>query len=106
MWKIDGGNKAGTTTDSYVNAIDWITAQLGRKTILLKNTHVSYSMKYKLSGCASENGITKELVAETVLLPGETAEFHYDRQWHRLVLQVVDGTGHADYQIDYEGQGA
>jgi len=45
-------------------------------------------------------------VAETELLAGEIAEFHYDRQWQQLVLQVIDGTGHATYQVDYQGQGA
>lgn len=106
MWKIDKGSKEGTTTTSYIDALDWQTAELGKKTILLKNTHASFSLKYKMSGYAIESGIEKELVPETALLAGEIAEFHYDRQWHRLVLQVVDGTGHATYQLDYEGQGA
>ena len=106
MWKIDKGSITGTTNTSYASALDWHTAELGKKTILLKNTHASFSLKYKLSGYATENGIVKELVPETTLLAGEIAEFHYDRQWHRLVLQVVDGSGHSTYQIDYEGQGA
>ena len=106
MWKIDEGSKTGTTTASYANALDWKVADLGQKTILLKNTHESLSLKYKLLGYTAEGGIAKELVAETTLLAGEIAEFHYDRQWHRLVLQVIDGSGHATYSIDYEGQGA
>jgi hypothetical protein len=106
MWKIDKGSITGTTTASYAAALDWQTAELNKKTVLLKNAHASSSMKYKLLGYASENGVLKELVSETTLLAGEIAEFHYDRQWHRLVLQVVDGTGHSTYQLDYEGQGA
>ncbi len=106
MWKIDKGSSTGTTTASYADALDWKAAELGQKTILLKNTHVSVSLKYKLSGYAAEGGIAKELVAETTLLAGEMAEFHYDRQWHRLVLQVIDGSGSASYQLDHEGQGA
>ena len=74
--------------------------------MLLKNTHGSLSLKYKLLGYAAQDGVAKELVAETTLLAGEVAEFHYDRQWHRLVLQVIDGSGSATYTIDYEGQGA
>ena len=74
--------------------------------MLLKNTHGSLSLKYKLLGYAAQGGVAKELVAETTLLAGEVAEFHYDRQWHRLVLQVIDGSGHATYAVDYEGQGA
>lgn len=106
MWKIDEGSKNGTTTTSYATALDWKVVELSSKTILLENTHASLSLKYKLLGYAVDGGIDKELVAETTLEPGEVAEFHYDRQWHRLVLQVIDGSGHATYTIDYEGQGA
>ena len=106
MWKIDKGSKTGTATESYADALDWKVAELGQKTILLKNTHASASLKYKLLGYVAEGDIAKELVAEVTLSAGEVAEFHYDRQWQRLVLQVVDGSGHASYQLDYEGQGA
>lgn len=106
MWKVDKGSKTGTTTASYVNALDWKVAEFSSKTILLKNTHGSSSLKYRLLGYAVDNGIDKELVAETALSAGEVAEFHYDRQWDRLILQVTNGDGAASYQIDYEGQGA
>ena len=105
MWKIDKGSLSGTTTAAYATALDWQVYELAPKTMLLKNTHASLSLKYKLLGYATENAVTKELVAETTLLAGEIAEFHYDRQWHKLVLQVIDGSGHATYQLDYEGQG-
>ena len=106
MWKIDRDSRSGTTTAAYVAALDWQVADLGHKTMLLKNTHATLSLKYKLLGYVVENGIAKELVAETTLLAGGIAEFHYEKQWHRLVLQVIDGSGHATYQLDYEGQGA
>jgi len=106
LWKVDTGSREGTTTASYADALDWKVSELSQKTILLKNTHASLSLKYKLLGYATEGGVAKELVAETTLLAGEVAEFHHDRQWHRLVLQVIDGSGHATYIIDYEGQGA
>jgi hypothetical protein len=106
LWKIDKGSKNGTTTVSYATALDWMASELGQKTILLKNTDGSMSLKYKLLGYAIRDGVAKELVAETTLMVGEVAEFHYDRQWHRLLLQVIDGSGHATYQLDYEGQGA
>lgn len=106
MWKIDKGSITGTTTSSYITALDWKTLELGKKTLLIKNTHASASMKYRLWGYAVENGIAVELVPETALSAGDVAEFHYDRQWHCLLLQVIDGSGHASYQLDYEGQGA
>jgi hypothetical protein len=106
MWKVDKGSLTGMTTVAYVSVLDWKVAELGRKTILLKNTHASQSLKYKLSGYVLDGGIGKELVAETVLSAGEIAEFHYDRQWGSLVLQVANSSGEASYQLDYEGQGA
>ena len=106
MWKVDNGTLTGVTTAAYASALDWRAYELVTKTILLKNTDASLFLKYKLLGYASDNGIAKELVAETTLLAGELAEFHYDRQWHRLVLQVKDGNGHAAFSVDYEGQGA
>lgn len=106
MWKIDRGSAIGTTTAVYSDALDWITTEMGEKTILLKNTGSTASLNYKLMGYAAENGIAVEIVAENTLLPGEIAQLHYKRQWHRLVLQVVNGSGETDYQVDYEGQGA
>lgn len=106
MWKVDSGSSTGTTAAGYADALDWKCSELGKKTILLKNTHGSLSLKYKLLGYAKEGGFSKELVAENELLSGEVAEFHYDRQWHQLVLQVINGSGAATYQVDYEGQGA
>ena len=106
MWKIDRGSKTGATTAVYTDALDWLTTELGEKTILLKNTGSSVSLKYKMCGYATENGIEVELVSENTLLAGEIAELHYQRQWHRLVLKVANESGEADYQIDYEGQGA
>lgn len=106
MWKVDKGSRRGTTTASYVSALDWKVGELSSKTMLLENTDASLSLKYKLLGYVVSDGIDKELVAETTLLAGEVAEFHYDRQWDRLVLQVINGSGAATYQVDYEGQGA
>ncbi len=106
MWKVDSGTEAGTTTAAYVDALSWRCHELGAKTLLLKNTHGTDSLKYKLLGRATEDGLQDELVPETQLDAGQTAEFHYDRQWHQLVLQVIDGSGSASYQLDYEGQGA
>jgi len=106
MWKIDNGSTTGTTTASYADALDWNTRELAPKTILLENTDAAESLKYKLLGYVSEGGIAKELVPETTLAHGDIAEFHYEKQWHRLVLQVIDGSGQATSQVDYEGQGA
>jgi hypothetical protein len=106
MWKIDTGTKTGTVTAAYVSALDWNTAELGAKTILLENTHATLTLKYKLLAYASPGGLDITLVPETTLSPAEVAEFHYTNQWDRMVLQVIDGSGHATYALDYAGQGA
>jgi len=106
MWKIDKGKLTGTTAAAYVSALDWATSELGVKTILLENTHATLTLKYKLLGYAHSEGLDITLVSETTLSPAEVAEFHYANQWDRLVLQVIDGTGHATYALDYSGQGA
>jgi hypothetical protein len=106
MWKIDRGTQNGVSTESYAPALEWKAQDLGAKTMLLRNNAGANSLKYRLLGYAAEGGIAHELVAETTLLAGETAEFHYDRQWHNLTLLVKDGSGHATFTLDYEGQGA
>lgn len=106
MWKIDKGSKTGTTNASYVSALDWPIEELREKTIVLKNTHASYSLKYKLLVYAAPDGIAGEEVGETTLSAGEIAKMQLQRQWARLVLQVIDGSGNATYQVDYIGQGA
>jgi hypothetical protein len=105
MWKIDKGTKTGTVTAAYVIALDWDVVELGAKTILLENTHATLTLKYKLLGYAVSDGLDITIVTETTLSPAEVAEFHYANHWARLVLQVIDGTGHATYALDYEGQG-
>jgi hypothetical protein len=106
MWKIDNGSTNGTTTPVYATALDWEVRELAQKSILLKNTHVSASLYYRLTGYVRSDGIAKELAAETLLAPGETAEFHYERQWQRFMLQVKSSTDPATYQADWQGQGA
>ena len=106
MWKADKGSMTGITTASYASALDWKVEELREKTIVLKNTHASLSLKYKLLVYASAEGIAGEEVEETTLAAGEIAKMQLLKQWARLVLQVIDGSGHATYQADYIGQGA
>lgn len=105
MWKIDQASLTGVTTAAYVTALDWKTQELGEKTMLLVNTHATLTLMYKLFGYATPQGLDILLVSETTLNPGEVAEFHYSKQWCCLKLQVIDGTGHATYALDYAGQG-
>ena len=106
MWKVDKGSLTGATTASYTSALDWSVEEMREKTIVLKNNHTAASLKYKLLVYAATAGIAGEEVAETTLAAGETAKIQLTKQWARMVLQVIDGSGHATYQVDYIGQGA
>jgi orotidine-5'-phosphate decarboxylase len=109
MWKVDKGHSTGTTTASYVSALTWSCAELREKTIHLVNTHATLSMYFKLLARyheAQTSGKEDELVAATSLAAGEDTRLQYDRQYHELVLQVIDNSGHATYEVNYSGQGA
>jgi len=106
MWKLDNGSKSGTTSAAYVAALDWAVSELGSKPILLENTHTTFTLKYRLLAYAVPDGLDITIVPESTLSPAEVAEFHYSNQWDRLVLQIMDGSGHATYRLDFSGQGA
>ena len=100
---MDSGTYEGTTTASYATALEWSTADIQEKTILLKNEHASTTIYFKLLGYMSEDGNAQEIVAETSLAGATTAEFRYKRFWYKLVLQVKNNSGSADYQVDWSG---
>lgn len=74
MWKVDKGSLIGVTTAAYSSALDWSVEEIREKTIVLKNTHASASLKYKLLAYAALGGIAGEEVAETTLAAGEIAK--------------------------------
>ena len=104
----------GTTTNAYVDVMDWTTQTISRKSILLKNTHALNGLNYKLLtqmtlsvSRDTQDPIQDEKVAEMVLAAGEVAEFLYNRAYAKMILQVkaeVAGS-QATYQIDRLGEG-
>ena len=99
----------GTTTAAYVSALDWYCESAVNKTIFLLNTSGAQSLKYKILAAYSSDQATanlEELVAEATLALGTSAKFQYNNQYYRLVLQVIDGDGHATYEVDYVSRGA
>jgi len=105
---------SGTTTNAYVDAMDWITQSISRKSILLKNTHALNGLKYKLLtqmtlaiSKETQAPVQDEKVSEETLAAGEVAEFLYNRSYARMILQVkaeVAGL-QATYRIDRLGEG-
>ncbi len=99
----------GTTTASYVSALNWNTKGLKKKSIHLVNTHESATLKYKLLATYSDDqtsGKEDTLVSETTLAAGADARMQYSNEYCKLIIQVVDGSGHATYEINCIGQGA
>jgi len=106
MWKVNKGTLTGASAPAFANALDWKVEELREKTIILKNTHGTESLKDKLLAYAVPEGIAAEEVAETILSAGAVAKLQLVKQWARLMLQVADGSGTASYQVDFIGQGA
>uniref|UniRef100_A0A6M3KUZ3 Uncharacterized protein n=1 Tax=viral metagenome TaxID=1070528 RepID=A0A6M3KUZ3_9ZZZZ len=109
MWKIDKGRATGTTTAAYVTAFAWECAELREKTIHLVNTHATLSMYFKvLARYSQAQTSAKEdtLVAETSLAAGEDARLQFNKQYFQIIVQVVNNSGAATYELNYCGQGA
>lgn len=109
MWKLDKGHTSGTTTAEWVNALDWSCADLANKSIHLINTHATQSLYYRLLATYHEGqsaGKEDALVGQTSLPIGGDARMQYGRHYRSLVLQVMDNSGHATFEINYSGQGA
>lgn len=105
--QVNTGRATGTVTAAYVSALDWDTAGLKKKTIHLFNTHATLTLKYKLLATYNgdqTSGKEDELVAETTLAAGADARFQYDKAYASLILQVIDGSGHATYEVNYIGE--
>ena len=105
MWKIDTGSESGVTTAAWEQVVLWPVAELGHKTLLLKNTHAAASLAYRFWAFTGMN-VGIEVAPETLLEAGAVAEFHCREQWARLVLEVKNGSGAATWQAEYQGQGA
>jgi hypothetical protein len=98
----------GTTTASYVSALDWYCQKYANKTIYLRNTHATLSMYYKLLATYSADQAlanADEVIAQTSLVAGADARMQYNNEYLRLILQVIDNSGHATYEIDYSARG-
>lgn len=96
----------GTTTDSYADALDWLCKEYGNKTIVLKNTHSSNSLKYKVLVRAEyTNGQDAEEVSETTVTAGNLARIALNNAYARIKLQVkaASAGSQATYQVDWIG---
>jgi hypothetical protein len=104
---LSTGQETGNTTNAYVTALDWDTRFLRDKSMLLKNTHGSNDLKYKLLVLFYYGGADHEEVAEHSLAFGEDVTFQYLKPYARIKLQLKAAVAdsQASYQVDYIGYG-
>lgn len=93
----------GTTTDSYVDALDWACEGWQRKTIILKNTDGANSLDYKVLVYAYPSGNSYEEVSETLLSAGSTAKIVLNDTYAEVKVQVkaASAGNQATYRLDY-----
>ena len=99
------GSYSGTTTDNWVNAVDWTDAKkFLHKTILIKNTGDTNSMDYKVLVYVVDGGLSYEETSGT-LGPGDIVKITLNNWYSRVVIQVKSSTAGASttYQIDIGG---
>ncbi|MCK4824053.1 hypothetical protein KA005_50335 [bacterium] len=101
----DSGNSDGTTASDYADALDWKCDLLTKKNILLKNTHVTSDLKYRVYTYAFEDSLPYAEVAETTLPAGDTAQIILNYAYAQVIVQVKDAISGsvAAYTIDYTG---
>ena len=94
---------SGVTVDAYATALDINCAGYEQKFILLKNTHLTASLTYKLDGYCVPGGILDSIISDTVLAPGEVDGICYLDPHSELILSVKSSVGStpSSYRVDY-----
>lgn len=102
------GTKSGSTTGAYVAAltIDTRGTPLGEALILIKNTHVSSTMYFKILGypadAAADTGLYETIVDETSLAAStQHTSVGVHSPYAALVVLVKQNSAAGTYQIDY-----
>ena len=91
----------GTTTDSYVTVMSWITRDTPIKTITVTNTGLSNYMDYKILQYAGPN--SSPLITEQTDLPPDTGDINLIvSPLFKVQVQVKSSTSGAatTYEVD------
>lgn len=100
----ENGSVIGTTTDAYVDALDWNIVGLGAQTIIITNTHAANALHYKILARAEyTSGIDAEAIGETAIAAGDsegTVSIFAGARVRVQVKSVIAGTP-ANFQVDY-----
>lgn len=103
-----GDSTTGATTNEYTNCLDWACWGFIHKTIILKNTHSSRALKYKVLMYAYPGDEAPyEFVSETSLSASgiDTARIVSNYVYAEIKVQVKSSVTDtpATYQCDYTG---
>ena len=81
-----------TTTDNYVNIIDWDCRLYVRKTIILENDHESNRLTFKILVRAEYSADDFELDREIILAAGDSHKEIFDEVYARVKVQIKSTT--------------
>lgn len=109
--KLDGDNGSfiGDVTDEYITIMDWACKGYNNYFVVLKNTHETHGLYYKVTGYLCIGGLEIPLISETLLDgDGQTDLLPIlDGPWACIIVEVKNvtpgGSDDASYEIDYAG---
>jgi hypothetical protein len=95
----------GTTTAAYAEAAVFYEGM--GAVFVIRNTHATLTLKYKVDlylapDTATETALANVITSETTLNASTTASLNtsVNYPYYKVVVSVIDGSGHATYQID------
>jgi hypothetical protein len=104
------GKATGTTTAAYVEAVRVDTrgcGPQGKFLAIIRNTHATLTMKYKIDGYpfdvdGTRSGLAVAIKAETEIAAATSVtQTDVDKNYAAVVISVIDSSGHATFQIDW-----
>jgi hypothetical protein len=100
--EITPATVTGTCTAAYATALSLACAGVRNKTIMVVNTDAALTMKYRVRGFAkSGSSYYNEIQAEATLAASTSQPHVIENSYDVITVEVIDGTGHATYAIDY-----
>ena len=102
--EITPATVTGTCTAAYATALSLACAGVRNKTVVVVNTDAALTMKYRIRGFAkSGSSYYNEIQAEATLAASTSQPHVIESSYDMIAVEVIDGSGHATYAIDYCG---
>jgi len=102
--EITPATVTGTCTAAYATALSLACAGVRNKTVVVVNTDAVLTMKYRIRGFAkSGSSYYNEIQAEATLAASTSQPHVIENSYDVITVEVIDGSGHATYAIDYCG---